>query len=323
MNLPTVNIYRAVPRVLVFPYRWWNTFTLVVLFVLAVKGQDTSNTITRANFNFGHQLGYMYSRIDDAYFKTAGVWSFQTGCLAFYTPDMPLVRSDFWKKRLIVMVPLYIAYYPCSRIEIEAEITDLFVEFPYQTLDNLGGKSPRFKTKLGIIEEKRRLPAVAFTVGVTFSSAKPYTIWNNHLNYDQSNGLAGAGTGVADYLLLFTASKTVSRSTTVHARIGLAPIGSPVEYSHGSGQADEIPYGIAVKNTLSPKWSSHAEISGMFNALPGTMLAHYSVARVQLIRTCKSNTLVLNMEHGLTRESDTWVVGMYEKIDFNQKGLSR
>jgi hypothetical protein len=28
--------------------------------------RDTANTISRNEFNFGHQLGYMYSRMDDA-----------------------------------------------------------------------------------------------------------------------------------------------------------------------------------------------------------------------------------------------------------------
>jgi hypothetical protein len=188
-------------------------FTLsVALFSLPCLGQNTSNTITRSNFNFGHQLGYMYSRMDNAYFKSGGNWSFETGFLSYYTPEMPLVRNHFWKERTILMIPLYFTFSPCGTIELQAEVTDLFIEFPYQTIDNAGGKSPRFKTKIRLLEERRSLPAVAFTVGVKFSSAKPYTIWANRHNYDESNGLAGAGTGVADYLLLFSFSKKVASS---------------------------------------------------------------------------------------------------------------
>ena len=279
---------------------------------------DTSNTITRDYFNFGHQLGYMYSRMDDAWFKEGGNWSFETGLLAYYTPVMPLVRNPFWKERTIVMVPLYLSYYPCRTIELEAEVTDLFIEFPYQDLNNAGGKSPRFKTKIRVLEEKRFLPATAFTVGVKFSSAKPYTIWENRHNYDSSDGLAGAGTGVADYLLLFTFSKKLPQFMQLNARIGLAPIGSPVEYHRGSAQADEIPYGCSLKKVFDRTWAASLEVSGMYNGLPATRLAHYSVARLQLFRSGKSSLFTLNLERGLTRETDTWVAGFYNKWDFNK-----
>ena len=208
---------------------------------------DTSNTITRNNFNFGHQLGYMYSRMDDAWFKDGGNWSFETGLMGYYTPDMPLVRNPYWKQRTIIMAPLYFTYYPCRTIELDADITDLFIEFPYQSLDNAGGKSPRFRTKIRLLEEKNTLPAIAFTVGVKFSSAKPYTIWANKLNYDESNGLAGAGTGVADYLLLFTFSKNLRQSLQLNARIGLAPIGSPVRIQARIGAGGRDPLWLSVK----------------------------------------------------------------------------
>ena len=37
--------------------------------VSPLRARDTSNTISRNDFNFGHQLGYMYARMDDAWLK--------------------------------------------------------------------------------------------------------------------------------------------------------------------------------------------------------------------------------------------------------------
>jgi hypothetical protein len=275
------------------------------------KAADTSNTISRDDFNFGHQLGYLYSRMDDAYFRDDGACTFTTGFLAFHTPVMPMVRNSYWKERTILMVPLYLEYFPCSRISIQAEVTDLFIEFPYESIENMGGKSPRFKTKIKLLGERRRLPALALTIGVKFSSAKPYTIWDNNHNYDESNGLAGAGTGVADYLLLFTASRHVLPDVTIHARLGLAPLGSPVEYTRGSAQADEIPYGLAVKKELTGPWALQAEVCGMYNGLKSTRLAHYSVARIKGSYRQGPLELTFDAERGLTEETDTWVAGMY------------
>jgi hypothetical protein len=275
------------------------------------KAADTSNTISRDDFNFGHQLGYLYSRMDDAYFRDDGACTFTTGFLAFHTPVMPMVRNSYWKERTILMVPLYLEYFPCSRISLQAEVTDLFIEFPYESIENMGGKSPRFKTKIKLLGERRRLPALALTIGVKFSSAKPYTIWDNNHNYDESNGLAGAGTGVADYLLLFTASRHVLPDVTIHARLGLAPLGSPVEYTRGSAQADEIPYGLAVKKELTGPWALQAEVCGMYNGLKSTRLAHYSVARIKGSYRQGPLELTFDAERGLTEETDTWVAGMY------------
>jgi hypothetical protein len=285
------------------------------------EAADTSNTIGRDDFNFGHQLGYMYSRMDNAYFKDNGTCTFTTGFLAFYTPRMPMVRNHYWKERTILMVPLYFEYFPCSRISLQIEVTDLFIEFPFESIENMGGKSPRFKTKIKLLGERSFLPALALTVGVKFSSAKPYTIWDNNHNYDESNGLAGAGTGVADYLLLFTASRHVRPDVTVHARIGLAPLGSPVEYTRGSAQADEIPYGLAVKKEWSDRWALQTEVSGMYNGLKSTRLAHYSVARLSGTYRAGSLSVNVDAERGLTRESDTWVAGFYVKT--NVFGKSR
>ena len=291
----------------------------LMLLYIASSARDSTNTITRNNFNFGHQLGYMYSRMDDAYFKEAGSWSFETGFLAYYTSEMPLVRNEYWKERLMLTIPLYFEFYPTDFIMLLFEITDVFVEFPYTDKHNIGGKSPRFKTKIRIIPEKKFIPAIAFTIGVKFSSAKPYTIWQNDHNYDESNGLAGAGTGVADYLLLFTFSKKLGSSQHISARIGLAPLGSPVEYARGSAQADEIPYGISIKRDFAMGWSGRLEVSGMYNGLKATRLAHYSVARLQITRSWLKHDFTVNLEHGLTKESDEWVAGFYQKFDLRKK----
>ncbi|OGS36674.1 MAG: hypothetical protein A2293_13290 [Elusimicrobia bacterium RIFOXYB2_FULL_49_7] len=291
---------------------------LLTLLTFSSMAQETGNTIRKSNFNFGHQLGYLYSRMDDAYFHTRGEWSFETGALAYYTEKMPLVRNPKWQERLMVTVPLYFEFSPSDNILLQADITDLFVEFPYQDIHNMGGKSPRFRTKIKVLEESRRRPAVAFTLGIKFSSAKPFTIWDNNHNYDESNGLAGADTGVADYLLLFLFSKHLEDDWLLHGRIGLLPIGSPVEYTRGSGQADEIPYGLSLEHVLSKAWSFKTEVAGMKNGLSSTQLAHYSVARVNLIRSFTRLSLNLNLEHGLTRESDEWVAGVYTKFGFGK-----
>ncbi len=291
---------------------------IIICYVICANifAKDTSNTILKSNFNFGHQSGYMYSRMSDAYFKSPGSWDFQTGFVAFYTSEMPLVRNDYWKERLLLTMPLTFIIYPCNFIELEINLTDLFVEFPYESVHNAGGKTPRFKTKMRLLKERTYLPAIAFTVGVAFSSAKPFTIWDNDHNYDESNGLAGAGTGVADYLLLFTMSKKIDTTLILTGRIGLVPLGSPVEYERGSGQADEIPYGLSVYKKVIPHLALQCDISGMYNGLSSTKLAHYSVARIQVIGLTKRCDYSLNIEHGLTEESDEWVGGMYVTMHF-------
>jgi hypothetical protein len=289
----------------------------VIILVCFLQAQDTSNSISKRDFNFGHQSGYMYSRMGDAYFKEGGTWDFQTGFVAFYTSNMPEVRNPYWKERLMLTVPLTFFVYPCNSIEIEFNLTDLFVEYPYVNKHNTGGKTPRFKTKMRLLKERTILPAISLTMGVAFSSAKPYTIWDNKHNYYESNGLAGAGTGVADYLILFTFSKKLDSTFIISSRIGLAPLGSPVEYTRGSSQADEIPYGISLYKKFSPHFACQGEISGMYNGLRGTELAHYSVARLQLFSMTDRTTLSLNLEHGLTKESDEWVAGVYTTFHFN------
>lgn len=297
---------------------------LLILF-LVIKmsfALDTLNTIQKGDFNFGHQSGFMYSRMGDAYFKEAGFWDFQTGFISYYTREMPMVNNPHWKERLMLTIPLYFTIYPCNAIALEVELTDLFVEFPYKNKHNTGGKTPRFKTKIRLLKETAYRPAIAFTIGVAFSSAKPYTIWDNDHNYDESNGLAGAGTGEADYLLLFNVSKKIGSSMIIHSRLGLAPLGSPVEYKRGSGQADEIPYGISVFNKLNRSWSAQMELSGMYNGLSSTKLAHYSVFRVQIHRETKLSTVTLNLEKGLTRETDEFVAGFYNTFHFKRKAAN-
>jgi hypothetical protein len=297
---------------------------LILLAICAnLFASDTSNTISKSNFNFGHQSGYMYSRMGDAYFKSPGTWDFQTGFVAFYTSEMPMVRNDHWKERLMLTVPLTFFIYPCNSIELEINLTDLFVDFPYENKHNAGGKTPRFKTKMRLLKERAYLPAIAFTVGVAFSSAKPFTIWDKDHNYDESNGLAGVGTGVADYLLLFTMSKKIDTTLIVTGRIGLAPLGSPVEYERGSSQADEIPYGLSVYKKVIPHLALQCDISGMYNGLSSTKLAHYSVARLQVIGLTKRCDYSLNIEHGLTEESDEWVGGVYVTMHFGAGDRSK
>ncbi|MBN1576893.1 MAG: hypothetical protein JW913_10090 [Chitinispirillaceae bacterium] len=278
---------------------------------------DSTNTITRNQFNFGHQLGYIYARMDDAYFGERGCWRFETGLAALYTGNMPRVRNPYWKERTMVYIPLYFELSPSDNISLQIELTDLFVEFPYYDITSMGGKSPRFKTKIRLLRERKYLPAIALTVGVKFSSAKPYVIWRGDHNYDESNGLAGAGTGVADYLLLFTFSKSLTAATSLHSHLGLAPLGSPVdEYGYGSRQADEIPYGLSLRHNFSPRWSARFEVCGMFNGLRASELAQYSVARLRLSWKPGNHSLALNVEHGLTEESDEWVGGLFGTFEW-------
>jgi len=291
---------------------------LYALFFCMVSAfaQDTENTITRNEFNFGHQLGYIYARMDDAFFRERGTWRFETGFATSYTGAMPRVRNPHWKERTMMYIPLYFELFPCDNISLQIELTDLFIELPWYDEKSMGGKSPRFKTKIGLLREKRICPAVAFTVGVKFSSAKPWVIWRNDHNYDESNGLVGAGTGEADYLLLFTLSKHVTQTTSLHGHFGLAPLGSPVEYTRGSAQADEIPYGFSLRHDFPSHWSGRLEVCGMYNGLRATELAHYSVARARISwRPFGRHTIALNIEHGLTEESDEWIgalLGIFE-----------
>jgi hypothetical protein len=269
---------------------------------------DSGNTISRDYFNFGHQLGFQYSKFDSAFFNPSGSFSFLTGFIAYYTPNMPLVMNPEWKKRTILMIPLYIEYTPCKVLSVQFDITDLFIEFPYKNYENMGGKSPRVRTKILLLNERRIAPAMTLTLGVKWSSAKPYTMWHGRHNYYQSNGLAGAGTGVADYMILFTMSKNVLPTLALHTRIGLLPVGSPMGVGR---QADEIPYGLSIEYKKLNWLNIKAEIAGMYNGLPATHLAHYSVFRMLYRLNLGSSTLSLNLEKGLTYCTDQWVAGVF------------
>jgi hypothetical protein len=292
---------------------------IFVLICIVWGSIESQNLITKSNFNFGHQLGNIYSRNDSAYCAEAGSWTFSTGFYCYYTPDMPLVTNPYWIERTMFLVPISFEVFPTNKISLQIDLTDLFIEFPYKDIHNMGGKSPRFMTKMVLLTEKKYFPATALTVGVKFSSAKPYNIWDSTHNYDSSNGLAGAGTGETDYLILFTMSKRILSKTTLHARIGLAPLGSPVEYTRGSGQADEIPYGITAEQKIGDKTRLSLGIMGMKNGLESTKLAHYSVLRINSDYSLTPKTEIgINLEKGLTKESDSYVAGFLIKWHFRK-----
>jgi len=297
---------------------------LLFLSLIPVCLHAQGNTIGKRQFNFGHQLGYLYSRADNAYFKRAGQWSFETGGIAYYTKKMPFVENPKWQTRTLLQIPFGIEISPSENIMLQIH-SDLIAEWPYKTgrpvHHSMGGNSPRFRTKIRLMEEKTHLPAVALTVGVKFSSAKPFNIWEEKHNFQESNGLAGPGTGVADYLLLLLFSKSLSEKFTFHARAGLAPLGDPTTVDsaismRGASQADEIPYGLTLEKALSERWTAKIEIAGMWGILRSTTLDHYSVFRTKITRHFQNFHLTLNGEKGLTEETNDWVGGFYLKIDF-------
>jgi hypothetical protein len=110
--------------------------------ISAAEGFDSGNTIRRQNFNFGHQLGYMYSKFDSAYFNPPGSLSFLTGVIAYHTPEMPLVKNPEWKKRTILMIPLGIEYTPCKVLSVQFVITDFLSRFLIKTMKTWAVKSP-------------------------------------------------------------------------------------------------------------------------------------------------------------------------------------
>lgn len=216
-------------------------------------------------------------------------------------------------------IPLYFEIFPSDNISLQIEVTDLFIELPYYDIHSMGGKSPRFKTKMRLLKEGQNLPALAFTAGVKFSSAKPWVVWRHDHNYDESNGLTGAGTGVADYILLFTASKKVAPRTLLNAHLGLIPVGSPVEYTRGSAQADEIPYGLSIRQEFTRALSGTAEWCGMASGLSSTELAHYSTVRLKGSLRTSCCIVSASVEHGLTEETDEWGGGVRALFEFGAK----
>ena len=295
-------------------------FVLVSLGVVLLTLPSTShamegdNTIRKDTFNFAHQLGYLYSRMNDAYFRQRGEWSFETGFMGYYTRQMPLVENPEWEERLLLQMPFELRIYPSDNIELQIN-SDLVAELPYRNRRSMGGNSPRFRTKMRLLQETETLPALAFTVGVKFSSAKPYNIWEGNHNYVDSNGLAGTGTGVADYFMVLHASRTIGDHTWMHTRLGLAPLGDPTAYERGSSQADQILYGLSLEHALSSHWQVTGEVSGMWGAIETTNLDHYSVARARLSRRFGTTWVTLNVERGLTWTSDDWVAGFHVRFD--------
>lgn len=288
--------------------------------------EPLGNTIRKNTFNFGHQLGYMYARSETARFRPGGTWYLSTGLCAYYTREMPLVRNPVHEERLMVLIPLHFEFSPCDNILLDFDVTDLFVEvMDYRRTHNvhyLGGKSPRFRTKIRLVPEKKYFPCLALTLGAKWSSAKPFTIWDHEHNYDQSNGLAGAGTGEADYVILLAASKAW-RLLDAHCHIGLAPLGSPVEYTRGSGQMDEMLYGVTVDILPKSRALLRLSLSGMYNFLDQGALGNYAVIRANLGRRFRRVHLLANLEAGLTDASDDLVVGLLTAFELAPRRSSR
>jgi hypothetical protein len=287
---------------------------LGILLAVAVAGgvaapAGAANTIRKDSFNFGHQLGYLYSRIEDAELLAAGEWRFETGFVAYHTDTMPLVRNPDWQRRSLLTVPgrLEVGLAPIVTLQLDS---DVVAELPYRDVHQIGGNSPRVRTRIRLLADSARRPALALTLGVKFSSAKPYTLWDDRLNYDDSNGLAGIGTGVADYFIIVSASKRIGDRHRLLTRVGLAPVGDPSQaLERGGSQADQIPYGLSWIFSPSPAWQTRAELAGFWGALTTTRLDHYSVARAVVERRWPRVWVALRGERGLTRESDDWVGG--------------
>ena len=305
----------------------WILLILGLIPEIVFPAQGSGNTISKNNFDFALQSGYLYSRMDNGYFHQAGEWSFETGFFSYYTADIPLVQNSHWKERNLLQLPLGFRISPSNNIELQIN-SDLIAELPYKSgrsVDNsMGGNSPRFDTKVKLADESEWVPATALTVGVTFSSAKPFNIWYKYNNYQESNGLAGPGTGVADYIILFTLSKKVSRNSFLTGRLGLLPMGDPtvgdtsLNYM-GSSQSDEIPYGLSWECDSLLGFTVKNEISGMYGVLKSTPLSHYSVFRTAWTKDFGHRHVTLDLEKGLTQYSDGWVAGFYLNFDFGRK----
>lgn len=292
-----------------------NCFFLIIFSIL-ISNSFGINTISKSNFNFAHQLGYLYSTTDNAYFKTKNSWSFKTGFVFYYTKEMPLVINPDWKERSFYQIPFAFEFYPSNNITLQFN-TDLIAQYPRHPIlhHSIGGNSPRFRTKIKLKSESILFPALALTMGVKFSSAKPYNIYSKTHNYYESNGLAGPGTGTADYLILITASKKYSKFLNFHTRLGLAPVGDPTK---APSQADEVLYGFTLESFINNHISFKNEVAGMKGFIASTSpdLDHYSVYRFLFNYKFKTKTISVNIEKGLTNSSDDFVLGTYIKFDF-------
>ncbi|RMF15451.1 MAG: hypothetical protein D6761_07785 [Candidatus Dadabacteria bacterium] len=287
---------------------------------LTASSVDAQNEIRKDTFNFAQQLGYLYSHQDDAYTHPRGWWSLRTGALVYYTRKMARVENPDWQRRTFVQLPGQLRVAPGDRIVLQVD-SDLVAEWPRQDKHSWGGNSPRFRTKIGLLQEHDARPALAMTVGVKFSSAKPTNIFEDRHNYRDSNGLAGLGTGVADYFIVFHVGKRPASDVTLNAHVGLAPLGDPTAYDRGSSQADEILWGGTVDWTPGA-WRVQVGAAGMSGVLTTTHLHHYAVARLQLGRRWQRRgriELAINAERGLTWTSDDWVGGLLVTTEFRRE----
>ena len=279
------------------------------------------NTIRKADFNFGHQLGYLYARPDTAYIDSQYGFEFETGLQLYHTPHMPRVTNPAWQRYSLWTLPLGLKYSVAGRISLQVN-SDAILQWPMLNAHSLGGNSPRVRAKVLLLDDRRWWPALALTVGVKFSSAKPWTIWYSRHNYRDSNGLAGPDTGVADYLLLLHVSKAMARSSAwqhwLHLNVGLAPLGDPTAYEHASSQADEIPFRLGYQALLRRRWDMALETAGMLGILSTTSLDKYAVARIAAGYRWGPHGLYINAERGLTATSDTWVGGLWYRVRFGR-----
>lgn len=293
---------------------------LLCLAALAPSSAAAVNSIVKSDFNIAQQSGYLYSRLDDAYFYERGWWSFETGFQTYYSDNMPRVVNPAWQQRWFLQLPGQLEVAPSDNILLRLN-SDAVAEFPRQDKHSAGGNSPRFRTKIRLLRETERRPALALTVGVTFSSAKPTNIQANRHNYNDSNGLAGLGTGVADYHLVFNASKNLAAHSLLHAQLGLAPLGIPVPFRGGPSQADQLPFGLGLHNRFN-NWRLRSEFAGMFGVLKTTTLDNYLLLRLLGGYQFKKCLLLANVERGLTPESDDWIGGLWVKFEFPKRAAN-
>ena len=283
------------------------------------------NTIRKADFNFGHQLGYIYARPDTAYIDSQFSFELETGFQAYHTPQMPRVVNPDWQRYTLYTLPLGLKYSVAGRVSLHVN-TDGVLQWPMLNAHSLGGNSPRVRAKVLLLRENRWWPAIALTVGVKFSSAKPWTIWYSRHNYNQSNGLAGPDTGVADYLLQLHTSKALPGTPIyrhwLHLNAGLAPLGDPTAYEHASSQADEIPFRLGYQMQAHGRWELVTEVAGMFGILSTTTMDDYAVLRLAPGYLWGAQSLHLNLERGLTNTSDTWVGGLWYRLRFGHHNRS-
>ncbi len=293
---------------------------LIVLPLSNLFAADYSNnTIRKDNFNFGHQHGYLYSSFEPAYIPDGKHFRFQTGAMSYHTSAMPRVLHPKWRSFTRVIVPVILDFSLAGIVQLKLQ-SDAIAHFPVQDQHSIGGNSPRFSARIKLVGEKKYSPALAFTIGVKFSSAKPWNIWNKIHNYNDSNGLAGVGTGVADYLLLLHASKEFGLQQFVHFNAGLAPLGDPTAYERGSSQADQIPLRLGYE-IVRQRWRLQIETAGMLGALQTTNLDSYLVARLQPAmrwhKKSHSQELAINLEKGLTWTTDSYVAGLLYRVTWD------